>query len=87
MCKTFQHLYSGIIRPAAEIGLKQLAETESGMLTLARSLGFKYLASLNNHIKKDRSLYATSGQQLLDLYIKYARQMEAELPKLFGKLP
>ena len=27
------------------------------------------------------------GQQVFDLYSKYARQMEAELPKLFGRLP
>ncbi len=70
-----------------EIGLKQLAQTESEMVALAHGLGFKDLASLNDHIKKDRALYATSGQQLLDLYTKYARQMEAELPKLFGRLP
>ncbi len=70
-----------------EIGLKQLEQTESEMLALAHGLGFKDLASLNEHIKKDRSLYASSGQQLLDLYTKYARQMEAELPKLFGRLP
>jgi len=70
-----------------EIGLKQLAQTEAEMLALAHDLGFKDLASLNRHIKKDRSLYASSGQQLLDLYTKYARQMEAELPKLFGVLP
>jgi uncharacterized protein (DUF885 family) len=70
-----------------EIGLKQLAEVEAEMLTQAHQLGFKDLASLNEHIKSERSLYATSGQQLLDLYTKYARQMEAQLPKLFGRLP
>ncbi len=70
-----------------EIGLKQLAETEAEMLTLAHQLGFKDLASLNQHIKNDRSFYATSGEQVLDLYTKYTRQMEKELPKLFGRLP
>lgn len=70
-----------------QIGLQQLAQTEGEMLALAHQLGFKDLASLNDHIKKERSFYATSGQQLLDLYTKYARQMEAELPKLFGTLP
>jgi uncharacterized protein (DUF885 family) len=70
-----------------EIGLKQLSEVEAEMLTQAHQLGFKDLASLNDHIKSERSLYATSGQQLLDLYTKYARQMEAQLPKLFGRLP
>ena len=70
-----------------ELGLKQLARTEAEMLALARQLGYKDLASLNDHIKKERSFYATSGQQVLDLYTKYARQMEAQLPKLFGTLP
>lgn len=70
-----------------QIGLKQIAQTEAQMLVLAHKLGFNDLASLNEHIKKDRSLYATSGQQVLDLYAKYTRQMEAQLPKLFGRLP
>jgi uncharacterized protein (DUF885 family) len=70
-----------------QIGLKQIAEIEAQMLILAHKLGFNDLASLNDHIKRDRSLYATSGEQVLDLYTKYARQMEAQLPKLFGRLP
>ena len=70
-----------------QIGLKQLAETEAEMLALAHKLGFNDLASLNEHIKNDRKFYATSGQQVLDLYTKYTRQMEAQLPKLFGRLP
>ena len=70
-----------------EVGLKQIAETEAQMLALARQLGFKDLASLNEHIKSERSFYAKSGQQIFDLYSKYSREMEAELPKLFGHLP
>jgi len=70
-----------------EIGLKQVDETEAEMLTLAQKLGFKDLASLNDHIKNERKFYATSGQQLLELYKNYAEQMEPELPKLFGHLP
>ena len=70
-----------------EIGLKELHETEAEMLSVARQFGFNDLASFNQHIKNDRKLYATSGQQVLDLYAKYAREMEPELPKLFGHLP
>jgi len=70
-----------------QIGLKQLAETEAEMLALAHKSGFSDLASLNQHIKDDRRFYATSGQQVLDLYTKYTRQMKAQLPKLFGRLP
>jgi len=70
-----------------EIGLKQVDEIEAEMLVLAHKLGFKDLASLNDHIKSERGFYGTSGQQLLELYRNYAQQMEPELPKLFGHLP
>ena len=70
-----------------QIGLKQVAETEAEMLTLAHKLGFNDLASLNEHIKNDRRFYATSGEQVLELYTRYTRQMEKQLPKLFGRLP
>jgi uncharacterized protein (DUF885 family) len=70
-----------------QIGLKQIAETEAQMQVLAHQLGFNDLASLNQHIKNDRKFYATSGEQVLDLYAKYTRQMEKQLPKLFGRLP
>jgi uncharacterized protein (DUF885 family) len=70
-----------------QIGIQQIAETEREMLALAHQLGFNDLSSLNEHIKKDRALYASSGKQLLDLYGKYAAQMEAKLPSLFRRLP
>ena len=70
-----------------EIGLKQIAAIDAEMQALAHKLGFKDVAGLNQHIKQERRFYATSGQQLLDLYTKYARQMEARLPELFGRLP
>ena len=69
------------------LGLKQVDEIEAEMLALAQKLGFKDLASLNAYIKNERRFYATSGQQLLDLYSKYAHEMEPELSKLFGHLP
>ncbi len=70
-----------------EIGMQQLHETESEMLAVAHKFGYKDLASFNQHVKEDRKLYATTGQQVLDLYAKYARDMEPELPRLFGRLP
>jgi uncharacterized protein (DUF885 family) len=69
------------------MGLKQVSEIESEMLIIAHKLGFKDVTALNEHIKNDRGFYATSGQQLLDLYTRHTRQMEAELPKVFGRLP
>jgi len=70
-----------------ELGLKQVDEIEKEMIEVAHQLGFKDLASLNDHIKSERRFYATSGQQLLDLYTNYTHGMEPELPKLFGHLP
>jgi uncharacterized protein (DUF885 family) len=70
-----------------ELGLKQVDEIEGQMLAVAHQLGFKDLASLNDHIRNERRFYATSGQQLLDLYTNYVRDMEPLLPKLFGHLP
>ena len=67
-----------------QIGLKQVAETEAEMLSLAHKLGFKDLASLNQHIKDDRRFYATSGEQVLDLYTKvHAANGEAAAPALW----
>jgi uncharacterized protein (DUF885 family) len=70
-----------------EVGLKQVDAIETEMLTIAHQLGYKDIASLNGHLKNDRKFYATSGQQVLDLYKGYVNGMEPELPKLFGRLP
>lgn len=70
-----------------DVGLERVSQIESEMLGIAHKLGFKDLASLNEHIKNDRHLYATSGEQLLGLYTSYTRQMEAKLPTMFGRLP
>jgi uncharacterized protein (DUF885 family) len=70
-----------------QLGLEQVAEIEVQMLEVARQLGYQDLASLNEHIKTDHKFYATSGQQLLNLYGGYVKDMEPELTKLFGRLP
>ncbi|HYN15969.1 MAG TPA: DUF885 domain-containing protein [Terriglobales bacterium] len=69
------------------LGLKQVEEIEAEMLKIARQQGFSDLKSFNQHIRTERKLYATSGQQLLDLYQHYTDQMYAKLPQLFGHLP
>jgi uncharacterized protein (DUF885 family) len=69
------------------IGVAQVAEIAAQMLAIAKAQGYNDLASFNEHIKRDRQFYATSGQQVLDLYTKYSRQMEARLPELLGRLP
>lgn len=70
-----------------EMGLRQVADIEAEMLKLANSLGYKDLKSFNEHIRGDRKLYGTSGQQIFDLYKHYAEQMQQKLPTWFGKQP
>ena len=69
------------------IGVAQVAEIAGQMLVIAKAQGYADLPSFNAHIKSDRKFYARSGQQVLDLYTTYARQMEQRLPELFGRLP
>ena len=69
------------------MGLKQVDEIEGEMLRIARQQGFTDLKSFNAHIRADRTRYATSGKQLLDLYQHYTDQMYGKLPQLFGHLP
>ena len=70
-----------------QLGLKQVSEIESDMLTIAHQQGFSDLKAFNEHIRKDPQLYAKSGEQLLNLYQHYADQMYGKLPQLFGRLP
>ncbi len=69
------------------LGLKQVVEIERQMLAIARQQGFADLRSFNAHIFADRSLYGTSGGQVLSFYQKCADQMYAKLPQYFGRLP
>ena len=70
-----------------QMGLKQAAQIESEMLTLARRQGYDDLSTFNDHIRNDPHLYGTSGEQLLGLYQHYTDQMYAKLPQLAGHLP
>jgi len=70
-----------------QLGLKQVAAIEAEQLEIAKKLGFADVASLRASVKKNPKLYATSREQILDLYRHYIAQMEPELPKLFGLLP
>ena len=70
-----------------QMGLKQVAEIELEMLTIARQQGYNNLASFNAHIRQEHKLYGTSGEQIFNLYKRYSNQMYAKLPQLFGHLP
>jgi uncharacterized protein (DUF885 family) len=70
-----------------QIGLQQVAEIEAQESLIAKSLGFKDLPSFAASVKTNPKLFATSREQILDLYRGYIAQMEPELPKLFNRLP
>lgn len=69
------------------MGLQQVVQIEAEMLKIAQQQGYTDLKSFNQHIREDRKLYATSGQQLLELYQHYTDQMYGRLPQLVGHLP
>jgi uncharacterized protein (DUF885 family) len=70
-----------------EIGLKQVSEIESQMLTLARGQGYHDLKAFNAFIKNNKRFYAASEEQIVGLYRHYLGEMHAEMPKLFGHMP
>ena len=70
-----------------QLGLKEVARIEGEQLVIAKKLGFADLATFRTSVKSNPKLFATSRQQLLDKYREYIKQMEPELPKLFGLLP
>jgi uncharacterized protein (DUF885 family) len=70
-----------------EIGLKQVAEIEAAMTALAKQLGYADLAAFQAAVRTDRKQYATSREQILDLYRKYTDEMYGKVGQLFGHLP
>ena len=70
-----------------QIGVREVARIEADALAIAKRLGFKSLKAFQDKVRKDKKLYATSRQDILDRYQRYTDAMYAELPKLFGRLP
>lgn len=69
------------------LGLSEVARIEQEQGAIARRLGAKDLASFRAAIAKDPKHFASSREQILELYRKYIAQMEPKLPQLFGLLP
>ncbi len=70
-----------------EIGLKEVARIEAEMTAIGASLGFKDLAAFKEAAAKKQDLHPKDGAELVARYKKYLDGMQAELPKLFGRLP
>jgi uncharacterized protein (DUF885 family) len=70
-----------------QLGLREVRRIEGQMLAVAKKQGYTDLKSFNAFLAKNPDVYPKSGQQMLDLYVKYTEQMYAKLPQLFGRLP
>ena len=70
-----------------EIGLKQVAEIEAAMTALGKQLGYSDLAAFQAAVRNNRNQYATSREQILDLYRKYTDEMYGKVDQLFGRMP
>jgi uncharacterized protein (DUF885 family) len=70
-----------------EVGLDQVARIEAQQSAIAKDLGFSDLKAFRESLKTNRKLVPDSREQIVDTYRRYIRQMESELPKLFGLLP
>lgn len=69
------------------LGLAEVKRIEAEMTTIAKSQGFKDLASFRASLKSNPKTHASSREDILDRYRGYLKQMRPELPKLFGLLP
>lgn len=70
-----------------QLGLDQVAKIEGEMGEIAHKLGFADLAALRASVARDPKLYATSREQIIDLYRKYIAQMEPALRRDFDRIP
>jgi uncharacterized protein (DUF885 family) len=70
-----------------EIGLSEVKRIEDEMTAVAKSQGFKDLASFRASLESNPKTHATSREDILNRYRTYIAGMQPELPKLFGLLP
>jgi len=69
------------------IGLAEVKRIEGEMTAIAKSRGYKDLASFRAALKVDPKVHAKSREDILQRYRDAIAQMKPELPKLFGRLP
>ncbi|WP_058833680.1 DUF885 domain-containing protein [Luteimonas abyssi] len=69
------------------LGLREVARIEAEMTRIAHDQGHPDLASMRAAMRDDRTRYATSREQLLDLYRHHVTRMAPRLHELFGLLP
>lgn len=70
-----------------EIGLKEVHRLTEEMAALAKSSGYKNLASFREHVENDPKYKPASADAIVEDFRKYIAQMEPHLPQLFNLLP
>lgn len=71
-----------------QIGLQEVARIQGEMQALMRRLGFQGTREqFFEQLRRDPKFYYPTSEALFAAYVKAAKQIEPELPRLFGKLP
>ncbi len=71
-----------------ELGLREVKRIRAEMDAVIASTDFKGdFKAFTEHLRTDRSLYYTDAIDLLEGYRALAKRIDAEMPRLFGKLP
>ncbi|HET8692240.1 MAG TPA: DUF885 domain-containing protein [Steroidobacteraceae bacterium] len=70
-----------------EIGLREVARNRAEMQKVMDEVGFKgTLAGFFTYLRTDPKFYYETGEELFRGYAVIAKQIDPELPRLFGKL-
>jgi uncharacterized protein (DUF885 family) len=71
-----------------EIGLREVKRIHGEMETIIQQVGFKgSFDDFSKFLRTDPQFYYTNGDDLLKGYAAICKQIDGELPSLFGKLP
>ena len=71
-----------------DLGLKELSRIHREMREIVDQIGFKgSLQDFISSLRRNRSLYNTSADELLEGFKKILQRMDEKLPSLFGRLP
>ena len=71
-----------------DLGLKELSRIHREMREIVDQIGFKgSLQDFISSLRRNRSLYNTSADELLEGFKKILQKMDEKLPSLFGRLP
>lgn len=71
-----------------ELGLREVARIKTGMMDIVKEAGFGAdFEAFTKFLRTDEQFYHKTAKGLLEEYRDICKRLNAELPKLFGKLP